>query len=161
MSDMRTYNEKLSSSKTEALFVALTVIFLLLFIWRFMVSGIGALAIVFLCIFFFFLFYSLNYRTLVIRLTPEHSILKFGIFTWNVPLDNIKDYYLDDTLMWGGAGIHFMMLRGKYCAFFNFLEYPRVVITLKKKKGPVREVAFSTLHPEEIIGFIQGASTQE
>mgnify|MGYP000900013350 CR=1 FL=1 len=33
-------------------------------------------------------------------------------------------------LRYGGAGIHFMSIRGRYRASFNFLEYPRVVIAL-------------------------------
>lgn len=152
-----TYEEKLTSNKTEVLFVVLMILFLLLFVWRVLVTGLGVLAIVFFCVFIFFLFYSLNYRTLIIQLVPETLSLKFGIFTWTVPYANIEKYYLDDTSMWriGGAGIHFTMLRGKYRAMFNFLEYPRLVVTLKKKKGPVREIAFSTNRPEEIKGILQ------
>jgi len=153
-----TYEEKLTSNKTEVLFVVLMILFLLLFVWRVLVTSLGVLAIVFFCVFIFFLFYSLNYRTLIIRLVPETLSLKFGIFTWTVPYENIEKYYLDDTSMWriGGAGIHFTMLRGKYRAMFNFLEYPRLVVTLKIKVGPVREIAFSTKRPEEIKGILQG-----
>lgn len=32
---------------------------------------------------------------------------------------------------------------------FNFLEYPRVVLELSKKMGPVRDVAFTTRQPEK------------
>jgi hypothetical protein len=51
----------------------------------------------------------------------------------------------------GGAGIHFMVIENRYRASFNFLEYPRVVIALKRKKGPVRDISFSTRHPEELL----------
>ncbi|HML39578.1 MAG TPA: hypothetical protein PKD23_02740 [Bellilinea sp.] len=37
---------------------------------------------------------------------------------------------------------------------FNFLEYPRVVIQLTIKKGPVRDIAFSTQRPEDVIRLI-------
>jgi Ca2+/Na+ antiporter len=155
--EKRAYEEKVSSSKTEVLFVALTSLFLLLFTWRFMISRSGLLTIIFLCCFILFLFYSFNYRTLVIRLSSESLILRFGIFTWRVQLDNIEAYYLDDISLWriGGAGIHFTVIRGKYRAFLNFLEHPRVVVALKKKKGPVREIAFSTINPEEVFRILQ------
>jgi hypothetical protein len=42
---------------------------------------------------------------------------------------------------------------------FNFLEYPRVVVALKEKQGPVRDVAFSTRHPDQVIEFIQAATS--
>lgn len=151
------YEERLTSNKTEVLFVALMILFLLLFAWRVLIIGFGVLAIAFFCLFIFFLFYSLNYRTLIIRLIPETLILKFGIFTWTIPFENIENLYLDTTSMWriGGAGIHFTPLRGKYRAMFNFLEYPRLVITFKKKKGPVQEIAFSTKRPNDIQEMLQ------
>ena len=43
--------------------------------------------LVFSCL---FLFYVVNYRTLVIQVTSETLILSFGIFTWTVPFDNIE-----------------------------------------------------------------------
>jgi hypothetical protein len=50
------------------------------------------------------------------------------------------------------------MIGGKYRAYFNFLEYPRVVISLKKKKGLVREIAFSTKQSNEIMSIIREKS---
>jgi len=120
-------------------------------------SGPGLLAAVFLVFFAFFLFYSLNYRLLTIRLTPEHLKLGFGIFTWTVPLDAIKDCCLDDVSLWriGGAGIHFTSIGRRYRAMFNFLEYDRVVIRLKEKRGPVWDIVFSTRQPVKIIEMIR------
>ncbi|MBN1449664.1 MAG: hypothetical protein JW963_01500 [Anaerolineales bacterium] len=152
------HTEELSSSKTEALFIVLAVVFLLLSIWRWTVTGVSTWTIVFLCFFAFFLFYSFNYRRLKIQLTPETLQLTFGIFTWKIAIANIKNCYRDEDTIWrfGGAGIHFMWIKGKYRAFFNFLEYPRVVVTLKEKKGPVQEIAFSTKEPERVMEIIQG-----
>jgi thiol-disulfide isomerase/thioredoxin len=39
----------------------------------------------------------------------------------------------------------------------NFLEYPRVVIIFKQKAGLVRDVSFSTRHPETVIKSIMGS----
>lgn len=156
-SDCPVYEEKVLSARTEWLFLALAFVFLSLLAWMLVVRGGGFLTIVFGCLFLLFLFYSLNYRTLVIRLSGEALTLEFGVFTWNVELENIEACYLDDVSLWkiGGAGIHFTFLRRRYRASLNFLEHPRVVITLKQKKGPVREVAFSTANPEEVIRVIR------
>jgi hypothetical protein len=146
------YEEELSSNRTEALFITLTVLFLGLSYWRIMNDDFGFLTIILILFFFFFLFYSVNYRTLHIRMTSDSLILSFGIFKWTIAFSNIQTCYLDDmyTRLIGGAGIHFMFVRKKYRAYFNFLEYQRLVIVFKKKKGPVVEIAFSTKDAEDV-----------
>ncbi len=151
------YHERSSSNKTEALFVALAATFLFLFLWRWNAAGLDWLAAVWVFFFIMFLFYSLNYRTLIIRLSSEALKLTFGVFTWVVPVDNVEGISLDDLpplMKFGGAGIHFMMIRNRYRASFNFLEYPRVVIAFKRKAGPVRDISFSTRQPDEVIRLI-------
>ena len=152
------YNERISSNKTEALFLALTLLFFLLLIWRVSAGSLDILAALFLCLFIIFFFYSVNYRTLIIYLTSKSLKLKFGIFTWTVPMDNVEECRLDEIplmMRMGGAGIHFMNIRKRYRASFNFLEYPRVVIAFKKKVGFVRDISFSTRRPDEILRLIQ------
>jgi len=110
------YTEKLQSNKTEALFVGLTVVFLLVFIWRMSLGSLDVLGAVFLAFFVMFLFYSLSYRTLVIQLSPATLRLKFGVISWRVPLENIEGCRLDElpTLMRHGvAGIHFMLIHNR------------------------------------------------
>jgi hypothetical protein len=156
--DNTIYEERISSSRTEALFISFTIIFFLLTIRQIRTSGLSILGAVFLFIFIFFFFYSTNYRILIIRITNEALKLKFGVFTWTVPLDNISGCRYDDLpilMKYGGAGIHFMMIRRRYRASFNFLEHPRVVITLKKKAGLVRDISFSTGRPDEVIALLQ------
>ena len=144
------YEEKVTSNKTETLFLTLTILFLILLIWRVNSGDFGILAIVFIFLFILFLFYSVNYRQLIIQLTSESLKLKFGIFNWTVFLDNIEECNLDDIpglMRMGGAGIHFMSIRKRYRASFNFLQYPRVVVALKRKAGLVRDISFSTRQP--------------
>ncbi|HSF83471.1 MAG TPA: hypothetical protein VLA49_19690 [Anaerolineales bacterium] len=151
------YTERLSSRWTTALFVALTLVFLGLSVWRLSAGSAGLLAAVFLILFLVFLFYSLNYRTLVISLTRRTLTLKFGLFTWPVPLENVAGCSRDELPLvakYGGAGIHFMMIRKRYRVSFNFLEHPRVVVALNQKAGLVRDVSFSTRQPEELIRLI-------
>jgi hypothetical protein len=160
MTDDLIYEERVSSNRTEALFLALTIIFFALLIWRVNASGLDVWAVAFLCLCVFFLFYSANYRTLIIRLTPESLKLTFGMFSWRVPWDNVEECRLDDIpvlMRMGGAGIHFMSIRKRYRASFNFLEYPRVVIAFKKKAGPVRDISFSTRRPGDVLRLIRQA----
>ena len=154
--EQKIYHERLSSFRTEALFIVLSVIFFSLFILRYSNLSWDGLTITFFVFFVFFLFYSINFKTLNILITHEFLQLTFGIFSWKVAIANIKTSYIDENsiLRYGGAGIHFMWIKGNYRAFFNFLEYPRVVVTLSKKKGPVREIAFSTFKPEHVIQLL-------
>jgi len=154
------YDERVTSKRTTVLFMALTLFFFLLLIWRVVAGSLDVLAAVFLCLFGLFLFYSANYRTLIIRLTAESLKLTFGIFTWTVPLDNVEESRLDDIpvlMRMGGAGIHFMSIRKRYRASFNFLEYPRVVIAFKRKVGLVRDISFSTHRPDDVLRLIREA----
>lgn len=154
------YVERVTSGRTQLLFAALALLFLLLAVWRVSAARLDALAVVCLCLSGFFLFYVVNYRTLVIRLTSESLKLTFGIFTWTVPLDNIEECRLDHVpvlMRMGGAGIHFMVIRKRYRASFNFLEHPRVVIAFRRKVGPVRDISFSTRQPDDVIRLVREA----
>jgi hypothetical protein len=160
MTDDIQYHERVSSNRTEVLFLTLMILFVLLFIWRVNGSGLDFLGVVFLCLSGLFLFFSLNFRTLVIYLTSESLRLTFGIFTWKVPMDNVEECRLDEIpllMRMGGAGIHFMFIRKRYRASFNFLEYPRVVMAFKRKVGPVRDISFSTRRPDDVLRLIQKA----
>jgi Ca2+/Na+ antiporter len=158
ITDKLIYSERISSNKTEILFLVLSALFAFLTFWRVKAAGVDILAIVLLILFCVFVFYSVNYRTLKIQITPERLNLKFGIFTRTILLSNIETCSLDEIptlLRMGGAGIHFMRYKKRYRASFNFLEYPRVVIVLKRKTGPVQEISFSTRQPSEFLHLVQ------
>lgn len=149
------FHERVSSRRTLLLFVGLTLLFAGLSVWQ---SDIGhhGWGIIHLCFSLFFLFYVFNYRVLVIQVSEDELTLKFGLFTWHIPLNNIETCFLDETSLWriGGAGIHFSPMGGRYRAMFNFLEYSRVVISLTEKKGMVRDIAFSTSRPDEVMRML-------
>jgi len=162
MNDSLIYSERVTSRRTELFFIALTLSTALLFLWRIKADGFDFLAGGFFFLCCTFLFYSVNYRTLIIRITPESVKLRFGLFTWTIPVDNIEACRLDDLpvfMRMAGAGIHFMFIRGRYRASFNFLEHSRILISFKRKVGLVREISFSTRRPDEVIRHIQGAKT--
>jgi hypothetical protein len=148
------YAERLSSNLTTALFVALTLIFGGLAFWRLTNHPHDWLVTLLQFLSVFFLFYTFNYRTLVTTLTKNELVLRFGVFRWRVPLDNIaacKPDQISRAMYYGGAGIHLMMIAGRYRALFNFLEYPRLVVSFKHRVGPVVDLSFSTKHPDELI----------
>ena len=158
MEDNIIYEERVSSDWTEALFLGFTILFFVLLIRRMSTSGADILSAAFFFFFVYFFFYSVNFRTLIIRLTPEALKLKFGVFTWTIPLDNVGECRLDDLpklMRYGGAGIHFMFIQKRYRASFNFLEHPRVVIALNRKVGIVRDISFSTRRPDDVIQLLQ------
>jgi hypothetical protein len=107
----------------------------------------------------FFSFYTLNYRVLAISISAGNPHLQFGVFSWTIPLNGIETVSVDETSLWriGGAGIHFSPIGGRYRAMLIFLEYPRVVVSLKEERGLVRDVAFSTARPKEIMRIIQAS----
>ena len=152
------YEERVSSLRTSALFGGLTILLLAGFVWRAVVHGFGPLAAVLLVLSVIFLFYTANYRTLVLRLTSESLKLRFGIFTVTIPIESIDTARHDDLpplLRYGGAGIHWMAVHGRYRISLNFLEHPRVVLTLHHRLGLARDVSFTTRRPGEIIRHLQ------
>lgn len=153
------YTEKLRSNLTTVLFIDLFLIFLFLSGWRFGVVGWKFTPALFLVMSVFFLFYVFNYRTLRIRVSEEDLVLRFGLVRWRTPLSNIKDCTLDESPWWikyGGAGVHFAMVKGLYRAYFNFLEGPRIFITFKEKQGLVRALVFSTANPVGVLELLSG-----
>jgi hypothetical protein len=152
------YHERVVSNRTEALFLALTLLFLWLLVRRLKAGKHDWLARVFFSLFSLFLFYAVNYRTLRIRLSDEALTLTFGLFTWRVPRENIASARLDELpllMRFGGAGIHFMWIRKRYRASFNVLEYPRIVVSFKRSVGPVQEISFSTRRPDELLASLR------
>jgi len=155
------YFESVQSNRTTILFVGLTFLFFALFMWHVNVANYDGWSILFLGLSGVFLFYVFNYRTLTIRLEKDALLLKFGIFTITIPSGNIENIQIDEipfVMKYGGAGIHFMLIKGRYRASFNFLEYSRVVIALKARQGLVRDVSFSTQKPDELINLIKTQS---
>jgi Ca2+/Na+ antiporter len=159
MVDDALYEERVSSARTQALFWSLAAVCLILFVWRMSTTGWNTVALALLLVFLFFLFYSLNYRTLLIRLTRDSLDLRFGVFTWTVPLESIDECRLDDLpllLRYGGAGVHFMVVHKRYRVSFNLLEYPRIVVALRSQRL-VRDVSFTTRRPAEMINLLKAA----
>jgi hypothetical protein len=134
------------------------MLFLVLFAWRLDSVGFRSGPAIFLSMAVFFAFYIVNYRTLVIRIDDEMILLRFGIIRWRTRLDNVAACKLDDSslfIKYGGAGVHFAFTKGKYRAFYNFLDGYRVLISFHQKQGLVQELVFSTRKPEQVIEYLK------
>ena len=152
------YFEELGSTKTSLLFQGLMILFLGLFAWRVEAVGFRIGPVIFLFLAILFTFYVLNYRTLKIRIDAEMIHLMFGLVRWRTRLDNVAMCGLDDSsilIKYGGAGVHFAFTNGKYRAFYNFLDGPRVLVSFRQKQGWVQELVFSTRNPDQVLDIIR------
>ena len=152
------YHEKITSSGTSLLFLFFAILFFLLFGWRVSTVGWRFFPGLFLFLGLFFTFYVLNYRTLEITVTNDQLLLRFGLVPWKTNLENILAVELDDSpavIKYGGAGVHFAFVKGIYRAFFNFLEYPRLLVHFKKKQGLVQALVFTTKQPEKVLTTLE------
>ena len=98
------YVERVSSNRTEALFVGLAILFFVLSAALAQTDIPGVWWAVTFGLFTVFTFYTLNYRTLVIRLGEEALQLQFGIFQWEIPFKNIIACYEDPASLWRIGG---------------------------------------------------------
>ena len=155
------YSEKIRSTKTSLLFVILASIFFTLFGWRFSVVGFRFGPGLYAFLGLVFCFYVINFRELEISITDQILRLKFGVIGWSSNLENIKSVIRYDPPFWikyGGAGVHFAMVDGDYKAFYNFLEYPRVLIKFHQKQGWVQSLVFTTRQPDKILEILETRS---
>jgi hypothetical protein len=91
---------------------------------------------------------------LTIRISPESIAVGYGRITRQIPWENVESCYLDETsaIYYGGFGIRFARIRGKWRMVYNIIGTPRVVLSLKA--GRFREFVFSTKNPEEVLRII-------
>lgn len=156
--DQEPYVEEVRSNWTSALFACLGTLSLALFSWRLSAVGWRFLTDLFLFLGIFFFLYTVNYRVLRIEIDGGRLSLQFGLLRWRTEFSRMADCQLDDSPWWikyGGAGVHFAMVRGKYRVYFNFLEHPRVLVSLSVRQGPVRQICFTTRQPDQVLALLK------
>ena len=159
----KSYTEQIKSSGTSSLFLFLSFLFFTLFSWRISAVGLRFFPGLFAFLGMFFLFCVFNFRVLEITINSTQLKLKFGLISWRTSLENIREACLDDSpaiIKYGGAGVHFAFVNGIYRAFFNFLEYPRVLVSFRVKQGLVQELVFTTRQPDQVLAFINTRISQ-
>lgn len=155
------YSEKIRSKTTSLLFLFLALIFIALFAWRFSIVGFRFVPGLYAFFGLFFCCYLLNFQVLTISITEQTLQLNFGLIHWRTDMENIADCVLYDPPFWikyGGAGVHFSMVDGEYMAFYNFLEFPRIKVVFKQKRGWVRALVFTTRQPDQVLEILNNRS---
>ena len=157
------YFERITSSGTSLLFLFLAILSFALFGWRFSLTGWRVFSGILLFLGMLFTFYVFNYRVLEITITTTHLKLKFGIVPWKTGFVNIQSIELDNSppiIKYGGAGVHFAFVNGQYRAFYNFLEYSRILVNFKEKQGLTQALVFTTKQSDKVIEILNERITQ-
>ncbi len=152
------YTEKIFSKGMTAMLAFITAVFLFSSYYQLFVEPIGkkpAPDWLFPIMFSLFLGITINFRWLIITITPESVSVGFGIFTKKILYENIDGCNLDDrsNIRYGGLGIRTAKVEGKWVLVYNVIRCPKVVLSLKM--GRFKEFVFSTKNPEEIIKIVK------
>ncbi len=110
---------------------------------------------IWLGMFLFFLGMTVNFSKLSVKMSSDSLTVGYGIIKKKIPWGKVEDCYVDEdsALSYGGWGIRFTRVRGKWRTVYNVIGGPRVVVTLNE--GFVDEIAFSTKKPEKAIKTIK------
>jgi hypothetical protein len=158
------YREKISffiGKLVVVLMIALTALFLGLFLYQILESPIGTKPApdwyyLILCLIFLgisMLMY--NFRELTITANNQNITIAYGRIKYTIAWENVKGYYLDESsgVSYGGWGIRIGLSRGRTVLVYNIVGCPRVVLELYK--GRFSQFAFSTKQPEEVMEIIK------
>ena len=140
------------------LFIALTILFLGLFVYQVLVGPVGAnpapdwLYIIMFVLFAGFTALIRNFNKLAIVITAQSITVGYGVLKRTIPWSNVSSCYLDDASAfgsYGGWGIRTAKVKGKWRLAYNVIGSTTVVLELKK--GRFREFVFSTKNPDGVV----------
>ncbi len=156
--DTGTYKETIFSKWMTLLLGSITTIFLLIWAYDLLVglSWSDPLSRWFWPgMFLLFLLITGNFSRLKIKITSDGLSVGYGITRKKVPWERIENCHVDESsaIRYGGYGIRFTRVGGKWRTGYNVIGTPRVVISLNE--GFVREIAFSTKNPDEVMEVIK------
>ncbi|MFX1339433.1 MAG: hypothetical protein ACFFDK_12545 [Promethearchaeota archaeon] len=148
------YKEKIFLKATTISLAIVTLIFLLLLISEILFTKNIFLTVLVFFLFVGFILLTFNFNTLTIRINPHFIKIAYGIFNRTTSWENIRDCYLDNVsnLRYGGLGIRYARVKGKWRVIYNTYNTARVVLVLRK--GKIKEIVFSTKNPEEAMKLI-------
>ncbi len=101
-----------------------------------------------------FIFLTLNFAWLTIRVTDEDVVVGYGVTRSRVRWTDIEGCYLDDAsaVRYGGWGIRLGWYNGKRRLIYNTIGDGRVVLVTKKARFP--ELVFSTAQPQAVADAV-------
>ena len=144
------------------LFIALTIVFLVVFIYQVLVGPVGTkpgpdwLYIIMFLLFAGFTALMRSFNKLAIKVSTQSITVGFGIFKRVISWDDIHGCYLDDASAfgsYGGWGIRMAKVKGKWRLVYNVIGCPTVVLELDK--GRFREFVFSTKNPDGVMETVR------
>ncbi|MEF8833204.1 MAG: hypothetical protein V5A66_06800 [Candidatus Thermoplasmatota archaeon] len=153
-----TYEETVFSKWMTLLLGSITTIFLLIWSYDIFVGWSWSdplLRWFWLGMFLFFLAFTANFSKLKIKINTQGLTVGYGIARKKIPWERVEDCHIDEksALRYGGWGIRFTRVSGKWRTAYNVVGGSRVVVSLNE--GLIREVAFSTKNPEEVKEVIE------
>jgi len=156
--ELKLYEERVTSRWITLILAIPTLIFLFLLGYQLIVGPLGSRPApnwFFLIMFLLFLALTINFSALNIKITDRFVSIGYGIIKYNIPWENIKDCYLDETssFAYGGWGIRIGKVEGKSRLIYNVIGGPRVVIALRR--GKFDEFVFSTRNPQVVIEIVK------
>jgi hypothetical protein len=152
------YEETIFLWGLTALLSIFTAVFLFLLVYQSLVGPLGedpAPNWLLLYMSLLFLFITITFRALSIKMTARSVVVGYGIFTRTIFWENIERCYSDEvsSIRYGGWGIRIGRVKGKWRLVYNVIGGPRVVLALKR--GWFGEFVFSTKNPEEVMKVVR------
>lgn len=152
------YEEKLFSKWITIILASVTGIMLFFLVYQIVKGPLGAKPAptwFLLVLALLFLGFTINFSRVIIRMTPEHVSIGYGLFKHKIPWEIVENCYLDETsaVRYGGSGIRITKVGEKWRIVYSVIGGPRVVLSLKE--GRYREVAFSTKNPDQVMSIIK------
>jgi hypothetical protein len=138
---------------------AVTVMMFIILIYQSMFTSFDEktwMSILFVIMFLVFLFLTINFSRLIIRVNFQGITVAYGIIKKTIPWENIEGIEIDKTsaIKYGGAGIRTARIKGEWVLVYNVIGGPRCV--LKLKEGRFKKFVFSTKNPEEVVNVVKG-----
>ena len=102
----------------------------------------------------FILLVALNLLFMRVTISKKGITVRYGVFHSTIPMENVAAVYQDKTagIVYGGYGVRFAFVKGRFRIAYMVLDAPRVVI--RQKRGN-REIAFSTRNLAAALGAIE------
>lgn len=154
----RVYEERIFSLLTTVIMTIVCGAMLFMFFYQLLVGPVGTRPMpdwFFLVMLLVFLAVGLNFARLTVRIDQRGISVAYGIINHNIRWENAVECYRDESssLRYGGWGIRFGRVDGKWRLVFNVIGGDRVVI--KKNRGVWDEFVFSTGNPEAVIEAVR------
>lgn len=152
------YEEKLFSKWSTIIFTIFTILFLVLTVYPIFIGPLGdnkAPTWLLGLIFLLFLFFTLNFSFMTLKLTSEFLSVRFGVLSYNVTWENIEKCYKEEVPLWtyGGWGIRFEKSKGERRLAYTVPQTSQLTVLLKNKR--FREFIFSTRNPDKVIKLVE------